>query len=77
MVGVGWRRETLAKMIRRDIPMMRRKGHEKTWEKSIPRRGKIKCIGPTMATCGAGSKRKGQPEGPEQGERGKERRRKG
>lgn len=64
-------------MIRRDIPEMRRRGHEKTQEKRIPGRGKIKYIGSTTGLCGAGSKAKGQPVWPEQGERGKERRGKG
>lgn len=53
---------------------MRRRGHEKTPEKSIPGRGKIKYIDAPMAMCAASSKGKGQPVGPEQGERGKERR---
>lgn len=51
-----------------------RRDHKKTLEKSIPERGKIKYIGSPMSMCAASSKGKGQPVGPEQGERGKERR---
>lgn len=53
---------------------MRRRGHVKTLEKSIPGREKIKYTGSPMAMCASSSKGKGQPVGPEQGERGKERR---
>lgn len=56
---------------------MRRRGHEKTWQMSIPEKGKIECTGLRMAMCSAGSKAKGQPGGPEQGERRKEGRGKG
>lgn len=54
--------------------MIRRRGHEKTWEKSVPRRGKIKCTGPKVGMCRAGSEAKGWPVGPGQGRKGKERR---
>lgn len=47
-----------------------RRGHEK----SIPGKGKIKYIGSPMAMCVASSKGKGQPVGPAQGEKVKERR---
>lgn len=52
--------------------MMRRRGHEKTWEKSTPACGKVKGTDPTLGTYRAGSKAKGQPAGPEQGDRGGE-----